>query len=142
MLSVVLTFFVQITRGNMYKWRTKIIAVVAVMMWAAYSPKGNETVGHYEVITFQLHPQFQPEQFLSINKEVEGFLKSQQGFLTRSIGQINDSVWVDVLGWRSKTDFEKAFENSASDQTIIEMSKMINETSYQILSFEPILHTN
>lgn len=126
----------------MYKWRTKIIAVVAVMMWAACSPKGNETVGHYEVITFQLHPQFQPEQFLSINKEVEGFLKSQQGFLNRSIGQINDSVWVDVLGWRSKTDFEKAFENSASDQNIIEMSKMINETSYQILSFEPILHTN
>lgn len=126
----------------MYKWGTKIMAVMAIILWVECSPKRDETVGHYEIITFQLHPQFQPEQFLSVNKEVVGFLKSQQGFLIRSIGQINDSVWVDVLGWRSKMDFEKAFENSASDPAIIEMSKMIKETSYQILSFETILHTN
>lgn len=118
------------------------MAVVAIMMWVGCSPKRTETAGHYEILTFQLHPQFQPEQFLSINKEVERFLKSQQGFQSRSIGQINDSVWIDILSWRSKMDFEKAFENSASDQAIMEMSKMIKETSYQILSFEPILHTN
>lgn len=118
------------------------MAVMAILMWVGCSPNGNETAGHYEILTFQLHPQFQPEQFLSVNKEVESFLKSQQGFLSRSIGQINDSVWVDILGWRSKMDFEKAFENSSSDKAIMEMSKMINETSYQILSFEPILHTN
>ncbi len=115
------------------------MAIVAVMSLISCATDKASAPGHYEIVTFQLVAGTQPEAFISVNKEVENFLSAQPGFLNRSIGKVNDSVWIDVLSWRLKSDFEKAFEKSASDEAIIEMSKMINEATYNFFSFEPSL---
>jgi len=113
-----------------------LLIVMSATILLSCAPQKSSQPGHYEVITYQLNNGIAARDYLAINSKVEHFLIAQPGFLNRGIGQINDSVWIDVLTWRTKSDFEKAFEKSASDEAIIAMTKMINEATYQIFSFE------
>ncbi len=117
---------------------TKFLFVgVTVAFLIACTPDQLRHPGHYEIVTYRLKDGVTASDYLSTGPKVEVFLKSQPGFFHRGAGQVNDSIWIDVLTWRSKSDFEKAFEKSAEDPAIIEMTKMIDESTYQIYSFSP-----
>lgn len=98
----------------------------------------DSTPGHYEAMTYQLRANASPQDYLSINKKVEVFLKNQPGFIGRNIGQLNDSVWVDISTWKSKKDFETAYQKSEQVNSVRQMSEMIDESSFYIFSFDPI----
>lgn len=115
-----------------------LLTVVSVLM----SCQSNSTTpGHYELVSFMVKPGVERQQFIDVNERVNKFLIKQPGFISRGLGQLNDSVWVDALTWRSKADYEAAFQKSTSDSAIVAMSTMIRETGAQVWSFEPALHT-
>ena len=92
-------------------------------------------VEHLEIMTFRLNRSVTDHDFTLVNKEVNLFLKTQAGFVSREIGKVNDSTWIDVLRWQSQQHFEEAFTRSAEDDGVKRMSAMINFDSLVPLSF-------
>lgn len=119
--------------------KISLIEILLLACVALSCEVGSETPpGHYEAMTYQLKAGRSSKDYLSVNRKVEIFLKDQPGFIRRDLGQLNDSVWVDVLTWRSRTDFETAYAKSAEVNSIQQMSQMIDEKSYHVFSFDPI----
>jgi hypothetical protein len=55
-----------------------------------------------ELVTFRAKAGVTPEQVTSAAEEVNQFLKSQPGFLSRHLGLAEDGVWYDTLYWESR----------------------------------------
>lgn len=53
-----------------------------------------------EIVTFRLKPGAEAG-FVASNGTVTDWLARQPGFLSRHLGRREDSVWVDVVRWRS-----------------------------------------
>lgn len=92
-------------------------------------------VQHVEVMTFRLTNPALDQDFATVNKEVNTFLKKQPGFISRDLGKCNDSTWIDVLRWESIKHFEAAYAKSAEDQGVKKMSAMIDFNTVVPLSF-------
>ncbi|GCC51405.1 hypothetical protein SanaruYs_16300 [Chryseotalea sanaruensis] len=86
-------------------------------------------------MTFRLNSNIPDDDFSLVNKEVGAFLQKQAGFVSRELGKVNDSTWIDVLRWQSRKHFEEAYAKSADDETVKRMSDMINFDTVLPLSF-------
>lgn len=112
-------------------------STTAAIFWICTScTTPQATVQHVEVMTFQLTKTASGNDFVAINKTVTTFLQKQDGFLSRELGKVNDSTWIDVLRWESAKHFEAAYTKSADDASVKQMSAMIDFNSVRPLSFD------
>lgn|GEM_PF-1634878 len=114
-----------------------LILAVAGMM-SCGSPKPAETA-YVELLHFTVNEEVSDSAFAAVNAEVNQFLTKQPGFISRSLGKSNDTLWVDVLRWNSKEHFERAFKLSGENAAVQSMGGMINSSSMQSLSFDELL---
>lgn len=52
-----------------------------------------------ELVTFKTKADVTPDQVVSASDDVNSFLKSQPGFVSRNLGQREDGTWHDILFW-------------------------------------------
>jgi hypothetical protein len=55
-----------------------------------------------ELVTFRARAGVTSEQVISAAEQVNLFLKSQPGFLSRHLGVTDDGTWYDILYWESR----------------------------------------
>jgi hypothetical protein len=55
-----------------------------------------------ELVTFRTKAGVTSEQVISAAEQVNLFLKSQPGFLSRHLGVTDDGTWHDILYWESR----------------------------------------
>lgn len=113
--------------------KTSILLTFLCICFSCAGPEPR--VQHIEIMTFRLNSHTSDDDFTTINKEVNAFLEKQTGFVSREIGKVNDSIWIDVLRWQSARHFEEAYTKSADDEAVKRMSAMIDFSSVIPLSF-------
>ncbi len=113
----------------------KIVAALT-FFWLCFACTTPEVkVEHVEMMTFRLNRAATDHDFTLVNEQVNLFLKKQTGFVSREMGKVNDSTWIDVLRWQSFQHFEKAYTKSTEDDAVKRMSAMIDFSSVTSLSF-------
>jgi len=72
-------------------------------------------VGHFvELVTFTAKAGVTSEQVNSAGEQVNLFLKSQPGFLSRTLGVTDDGTWYDILYWDTRDHMTAAMAQVAS----------------------------
>ncbi len=111
-------------------------SILLIFICTSFSCAVPETgVDHVEIMTFQLNSNIPDNDFTLVNKEVDVFLQKQAGFVSRELGKVNDSTWIDVLRWQSANHFAEAYAKSVDDEAVKRMSAMINFDTVLPLSF-------
>jgi hypothetical protein len=54
-----------------------------------------------EVAIYRLQPTVTHADFLAASDEITALLKTQEGFVNRTIGQAEGGEWLDILTWKS-----------------------------------------
>lgn len=54
-----------------------------------------------EVVIFQIRPTVARADFLQVVEETTALLKTQEGFLSRTVSQAESGEWFDILSWES-----------------------------------------
>lgn len=54
-----------------------------------------------EVVIFRLQPTVNRTDFLQAVEETTALLKTQDGFLSRTVSQAESGEWLDILSWES-----------------------------------------
>jgi heme-degrading monooxygenase HmoA len=54
-----------------------------------------------EVVIFQVRPTVTRADFLQAVEETTALLKTQEGFLSRTVSQAESGEWLDILSWES-----------------------------------------
>ena len=73
------------------------------------------TMNHFiELVTFKTRAGVTTEQVTSAAEEVNVFLKSQPGFLSRQLGLAENGTWYDILYWESQDHVTAAMAEVAS----------------------------
>lgn len=112
------------------------IVTALTSFWICFAcTKPEVKVGHVEIMTFRLNKSATDHDFTLVNEQVNLFLRKQAGFVSREMGKVNDSTWIDVLRWQSPQHFEAAYAKSTEDDAVKRMSTMINFNSVMPLSF-------
>ena len=66
-----------------------------------------------ELVRFRVQAGVGPEAVLKAAVEVNAFLRQQEGFVQRHLGQSEDGTWHDIVVWRSREDVERAMPRAA-----------------------------
>lgn len=81
-----------------------------------------------ELTTFKLNG-FTIEQFIEANKEVDEFLKRQEGFRSRSIFELKKGVVYDMLFWDSKENGTEAMHRLMTELRDSVVHDMIDQST-------------
>ncbi len=81
-----------------------------------------------ELTTFKLNG-FTIEQFIEANKEVDEFLKRQEGFRSRSIFELKKGVVYDMLFWDSKENGTEAMHRLMTELSDSVVHDMIDQST-------------
>jgi hypothetical protein len=81
-----------------------------------------------ELTTFKLNG-FTIEQFIEANKEVDEFLKRQEGFRSRSIFELKKGVVYDMLLWDSKEEGTAAMHQLMTELSDSVVHDMIDQST-------------
>jgi hypothetical protein len=69
------------------------------------------------------------DRFLETNAVVNDWLKRQQGFVARHLGERDDGSWVDIVFWETHADAMRASEALAADMAQFEAMTAIDPMS-------------
>lgn len=92
-----------------------------------------------ELVTFNAKPGITPHQVISASQEVNVFLKGQQGFLSRHLGQSQDGTWHDILFWESHEHVMAAMENAASSPHCTSFFGLIDQANDNMALFPALM---
>ena len=67
-----------------------------------------------ELVRFRAKDGVASEQVISAAEQVNLFLKSQPGFLSRHLGVTDDGTWYDILYWESRDHVMSAMAKAES----------------------------
>lgn len=67
-----------------------------------------------ELVTFRARAGVTAEQMTSAAEQVNLFLESQPGFLSRHLGVTDDGTWHDILYWESRDHVTAAMAKAES----------------------------
>lgn len=81
-----------------------------------------------ELTTFRLNG-YTIEQFIEANTEVDTFLKSQKGFISRSTFELNKGIVHDLLFWENEADGTNAMHKLMSELRDSVVHDMIDQSS-------------
>lgn len=60
-----------------------------------------------EIVTFKLADGVSPEDFTALMQRTEGFVRAQEGFVTRQLSQGEDGSWTDYVVWQDMATAQK-----------------------------------
>jgi len=69
-----------------------------------------------EIVVFHLEPDVVPKKFQAAIDETTALLKTQTGFMSRTIGQSESGEWLDILYWESVESAKKAMTIFQTDK--------------------------
>ncbi|HEX7870033.1 MAG TPA: hypothetical protein VF455_07950, partial [Chryseobacterium sp.] len=72
---------------------------------------------------------FTIEQFIEANKEVDEFLKRQEGFRSRSIFELKKGIVYDMLFWDNKEKGTEAMHRLMTELSDSAVHDMINQST-------------
>jgi hypothetical protein len=88
-------------------------------------------VNHFiELVTFKTKAGITPDQVISASDDVNRFLKSQPGFVSRNLGQTEDGTWHDILFWESQEHVMAAMEKVANGNIWLKVSLLPTAKSW------------
>ena len=91
-----------------------------------------------ELTTFRLN-NYTVQQFIEANKEIDEFLKKQNGFISRSISELKKNVIYDLLLWDSVEDGTHAMNKLMTELSDSVVHDMIDQSSVS-WNIAPIQH--
>lgn len=92
-----------------------------------------------ELVTFKTRAGVTPNQVLSASDDVNQFLKSQLGFVSRHLGQTEDGTWHDILFWESQDHVMAAMEKVASSSSCATFFGLIDSASDSMVLFPSLM---
>ncbi|MBY6137880.1 hypothetical protein KUV26_00345 [Leisingera daeponensis] len=60
-----------------------------------------------EIVTFKLADGVSPADFTALMQRTEGFVRAQNGFITRQLSQGEDGSWTDYVVWKDMATAQK-----------------------------------
>ncbi|MEW2911728.1 hypothetical protein [Leisingera sp. JC11] len=60
-----------------------------------------------EIVTFKLAEGVSPADFTALMQRTEGFVRAQDGFVTRQLSQGEDGKWTDYVVWKDMATAQK-----------------------------------
>ncbi|KIC19025.1 hypothetical protein [Leisingera sp. ANG-DT] len=60
-----------------------------------------------EIVTFKLTDGVSPADFTALMQRTEGFVRAQDGFVTRQLSQGEDGSWTDYVVWKDMATAQK-----------------------------------
>ena len=92
-----------------------------------------------ELVTFKTKPGVTPDQVLSASVDVNHFLNSQLGFVSRHLGQTEDGTWHDILFWESQDHVMAAMEKVASSSSCATFFGLIDPANDSMALFPSLM---
>ena len=92
-----------------------------------------------ELVTFKTKTGVTPDQVISASDDVNRFLKSQPGFVSRHLGQTEDGTWHDILFWESEDHVMAAMEQVASSPYCATFFGLIDPASDSMALFPSLM---
>lgn len=88
-----------------------------------------------EVVQFKLNKGVKDKEFLSANKDIEKFISSLKGFVSRRLAQKEGGVWIDVVEWKTMEDAKIAAEKFMYAKEVEKFIMMIDEKTIDMQHF-------
>ncbi len=92
-----------------------------------------------ELVTFKAKAGVTPDQVISASDDVNHFLKSQHGFVSRNLGQTEDGTWHDILYWESQAHVMAAMEKVAASSSCATFFGLIDPDSDSMALFPSLM---
>lgn len=86
------------------------------------------------VYQFSLAEDAKTEEFLAASEKADAFLKTCAGFQYRSLAQIDEQQWLDVVYWADAQSAEKANQAFSENQDCLPFAQAINHETAVIRS--------
>jgi hypothetical protein len=85
-----------------------------------------------EVVIFQVRPTVARADFLQAVEETTALLKTQEGFLSRTVSQAESGEWLDILSWESIDAAKSAAAVFQTDPAGKRLSDYLNGEHFQV----------
>ncbi|WP_220195319.1 antibiotic biosynthesis monooxygenase family protein [Ktedonospora formicarum] len=85
-----------------------------------------------EVVIFQIRPTVARADFLQAVEETTTLLKTQEGFLSRTVSQAESGEWLDILYWESIDAAKAAITVFQTDQAGKRFSDYLDGEHFQV----------
>ncbi|HZR39918.1 MAG TPA: hypothetical protein VFB12_07375 [Ktedonobacteraceae bacterium] len=92
-----------------------------------------------EVVIFHVQSTVSRADFLAAVDETTALLKSQDGFLSRSVGQAESGEWLDILNWESIEAAKAAAIVFQTDPAGQRFSQYLDLQQIQVFYTEPVV---
>lgn len=92
-----------------------------------------------ELVTFKTKVGVTTDQVVSASDDVNRFLKSQPGFVSRNLGQAEDGTWHDILFWESQAHVMAAMEKVAASSSCATLFGLIDPDSDSMALFPSLI---
>lgn len=93
-----------------------------------------------EVVIFRLQSTATETEFLATVDETTALLKTQPGFISRTIGKAESGEWLDILYWDTVEAAKKAAEAFQTDPAGKRFSAYLDPQHIQVFYLEAIAH--
>jgi hypothetical protein len=68
------------------------------------------------------------------------FLKSQEGFIKRTLTQSGDTLWTDIVYWKNKESHSQAMQLAEKTEAVIPFMEKIDFNSVKMNLTNPMLN--
>lgn len=89
-----------------------------------------------EVVIFQVQPTVARADFLQAVEETTTLLKTQVGFLSRTVSQAESGEWLDILSWESIEDAKASITAFQADPSGKRFSDLLDGEHFQVFFTE------
>lgn len=93
-----------------------------------------------EVVIFRLQPAATETDFLAAVDETTALLKTQPGFISRTIGKAESGEWLDILYWETIEAAKNAAEVFQTDPAGKRFSDYLDPQHIQVFYLEAMAH--
>jgi heme-degrading monooxygenase HmoA len=136
--------------SNLIRMKKKILTVMTITSLTACNQsktKDNKviseekkTLGMVEITTFKLKNSISNADFIKSAEQMQNdFLKRQEGFIKRTLTQSGDSLWTDIVYWKSKESHNKAMQLAEKTEAVVPFMEKIDFSSVKMNLTNPIL---
>ena len=100
-----------------------------------------QTVGLVEITTFKLNNGVSSADFVKSAEQMQNdFLKRQEGFIKRTLTQLGDTLWTDIVYWTNKESHSHAMKLAEKTEAVIPFMEKIDFNSVKMDLTNPMLN--
>ena len=91
-----------------------------------------------EIVIFHLQPTVTNPDFLTAIDETTAWLKTQKGFVSRTVGRAESGEWLDILFWESVEDAKAAAALFQANPAGKRLSEYLDPQGLQVFYLETV----